>query len=85
MGISVLWVAGCVIGKLRHAEIHGQVAVEHLPDFGRVVGAGGLVERDADGVIVNHAEVHPMRLGDLDDVGGTLFPEANPQRVEIRC
>ena len=41
------------------------VTLENLPDFDHVTFAGRFIERDAERVVVNHPEIHPVRLGEF--------------------
>ena len=69
-------------GQLGHGPCDGFAAVQDDEDFGHVGFAGGLVQRDADGVRVEDAEVDLVRFGELGDVDRAFAAQADGKRVE---
>src|ERR1035441_1437163 len=52
-------------GQLRHSKVRSAVPVEYSENVSQVLLSRCLVERDANRMLVDSAEVHPLRLGPL--------------------
>ena len=70
---------------IRHCETYGLVTLKNLPDLDDVAFAGRFVERDAQRMAVNFAEIHPVRFGSFENVRCRLLAEFDADRVKKRA
>ena len=68
---------GCAVRRLKIRARF--VAIEDLQNFGHVGFGRGFVERNAERVVVNQPEIHPVRFGNFQNVVGTLVTERNAE------
>ena len=70
-------------GQFLQRERHIAPFVEDLQEFHHVRLAGRFVQRHADGLLVQHAQVDPVRLRNACQVFGTLIGVLHRERIEI--
>ena len=69
-------------GKISGREVRSAVLVENAEDIVQVFLARRFVNRNAQRMFVDAAEIHPVRVRQFQNSGGAAFPEIDADRIE---
>ena len=70
-------------GQFTHAELRRPVAIENAENVGQVLFARRFIERKTNALLIEAAEIHPVRFSEPRYFRGPCA-HAHPNRIEKR-